>query len=189
MQRNTRDSPAAVLLALHAIEGNDATAIPVDDADRLGRRTVDTNRRFEAETPRAVDGLEAGADHLHEPLCRPELLLDFRTCKRKGGPAVVAGKGRDLALDYLFEVLGRRVRVEGCHRRCSEEERPEKGSENGHVITKWRPSAHEDEAIELFTGVAAGTPDAEGNYPADTIYGRVAEQLDAFDRALDQREV
>jgi predicted ATP-dependent protease len=50
-------------------------------------------------------------------------------------------------------------------------------------------AAHVDEAIELFTGVAAGTPDAEGNYPADTIYGRVAEQLDAFDRALDQREV
>lgn len=50
-------------------------------------------------------------------------------------------------------------------------------------------AAHVDEAIELFTGVAAGTPDAEGNYPVDTIYGRVAEQLDAFDRALDEREV
>ena len=50
-------------------------------------------------------------------------------------------------------------------------------------------AAHVDEAIELFMGIAAGTPDSEGNYPADTIYGRVAAQLDEFDRALDEREV
>lgn len=49
-------------------------------------------------------------------------------------------------------------------------------------------AAHVDEAVELFTGVAAGTPDADGNYPADTIYGMVAAQLVEFDRALDERE-
>jgi predicted ATP-dependent protease len=46
---------------------------------------------------------------------------------------------------------------------------------------------HVDEAIELFTGVPAGTPDAAGNYPADSVYGRIAGQLVAFDRALDLR--
>ena len=50
-------------------------------------------------------------------------------------------------------------------------------------------AAHLDEAIELFTGIAAGVPDANGNYPADTIYGRVAAQLVEFDRALDERDV
>ena len=49
-------------------------------------------------------------------------------------------------------------------------------------------AAHVDAALELFTGVAAGTPDADGNYPADTIYGRVAAQLVEFDRALDERD-
>jgi predicted ATP-dependent protease len=48
--------------------------------------------------------------------------------------------------------------------------------------------AHLDEAIELFTGIPAGTPDAEGAYPADTIYGRVAAQLAEFDHALDERD-
>ena len=44
-----------------------------------------------------------------------------------------------------------------------------------------------DEAIELFTGVPAGVPDAKGDYPPDTVYGRIAAQLVAFDRALDAR--
>ena len=50
-------------------------------------------------------------------------------------------------------------------------------------------AAHVDEVIELFTGIAAGTPDANGNYPADTILGRVTAQLVEFDRALDARDV
>jgi predicted ATP-dependent protease len=46
---------------------------------------------------------------------------------------------------------------------------------------------HVDEAIELFTGMPAGAPDAAGNYAPDTVYGRIAERLVAFDRALDTR--
>lgn len=46
---------------------------------------------------------------------------------------------------------------------------------------------HVDEAIELFTGVPAGVPDDAGNYPPDSVYGRIAAQLVAFDRALDAR--
>ncbi|MEK9661819.1 MAG: AAA family ATPase, partial [Alphaproteobacteria bacterium] len=46
---------------------------------------------------------------------------------------------------------------------------------------------HVDEALELFTGVAAGTPDSDGNYAPDTVYGRIATQLVAFDKALDAR--
>jgi predicted ATP-dependent protease len=46
---------------------------------------------------------------------------------------------------------------------------------------------HVDEAIELFTGMPAGAPDAAGNYAPDTVYGRIAERLVAFDRALDMR--
>ncbi|MGE0748210.1 MAG: Lon protease family protein [Rhodospirillales bacterium] len=46
-----------------------------------------------------------------------------------------------------------------------------------------------DEAIELFTGLPAGTPDANGDYPPDTIYGKVAAQLAAFDSALAERAV
>ena len=34
-----------------------------------------------------------------------------------------------------------------------------------------------DEGIELLTGVTAGTPDAKGNYPADTVNGRVMKRL------------
>ena len=44
-----------------------------------------------------------------------------------------------------------------------------------------------DEAIELFTGVPAGEPDAEGQYPAESVYGRVMVQLEAFDRILTER--
>jgi predicted ATP-dependent protease len=44
-----------------------------------------------------------------------------------------------------------------------------------------------DEAIELFTGVAAGEPDAEGDYPVDSVFGRVVAQLEAFDMALTER--
>jgi ATP-dependent Lon protease len=34
-----------------------------------------------------------------------------------------------------------------------------------------------DEGIELLTGVPAGTPDAKGNYPADTVNGKVMKRL------------
>ena len=37
-----------------------------------------------------------------------------------------------------------------------------------------------DQGLELLTGVAAGTPDAAGNYPAGTLNQRVAARLDAF---------
>lgn len=50
-------------------------------------------------------------------------------------------------------------------------------------------AAHLDEAIELFTGIPTGVADGDGNYLADTIYGRVAAQLVEFDRALDERNV
>jgi predicted ATP-dependent protease len=49
-------------------------------------------------------------------------------------------------------------------------------------------AAHVDEAVELFTGIEAGVPDAEGNYPAGSVYAQVAERLVAFDRALDERD-
>lgn len=45
-----------------------------------------------------------------------------------------------------------------------------------------------DEAIELFTGIPAGTPDGDGVYPADSIYGRIAARLIEFDRILDERD-
>jgi predicted ATP-dependent protease len=45
-----------------------------------------------------------------------------------------------------------------------------------------------DAAVELFTGMLAGSPDADGAYPPDTVYGRIAARLEAFDRALDARD-
>ena len=32
----------------------------------------------------------------------------------------------------------------------------------------------------MLTGLPAGEPDAEGNYPADTVNYRIAARLDAF---------
>jgi len=37
-----------------------------------------------------------------------------------------------------------------------------------------------DEAMELLTGIPAGERDEEGNYPADSINGRVEISLVAF---------
>ena len=37
-----------------------------------------------------------------------------------------------------------------------------------------------EEGIEILTGVPAGKMDAEGNYPADTIYGKVQRQLEKY---------
>ncbi|MDD9928632.1 MAG: AAA family ATPase [Rhodospirillaceae bacterium] len=45
-----------------------------------------------------------------------------------------------------------------------------------------------EEAAELFTGMPVGEPDADGRYPADTLYGKVQAELEAFDRALYERE-
>lgn len=45
-----------------------------------------------------------------------------------------------------------------------------------------------DEAAELYMGLPVGEADAEGRFPADTLYGKVQAQLEAFDRALYDRE-
>jgi predicted ATP-dependent protease len=45
-----------------------------------------------------------------------------------------------------------------------------------------------DEAAELFMETPAGEADADGNYPPDSIFGRVVAQLETFDRALFDRE-
>ena len=44
-----------------------------------------------------------------------------------------------------------------------------------------------DEAVELFTGRAAGEPDAEGNFAPDTVNGLVAARLAEYDRILSER--
>ncbi|MCL2566961.1 MAG: AAA family ATPase [Alphaproteobacteria bacterium] len=36
--------------------------------------------------------------------------------------------------------------------------------------------SHADEGIELLTGVAAGVPDAAGNYPENSIYGKIQKK-------------
>jgi predicted ATP-dependent protease len=36
------------------------------------------------------------------------------------------------------------------------------------------------EAIEVLTGVPAGQPDDEGNFPPETVYGEVQKKLQAF---------
>ncbi|MEE0955521.1 MAG: ATP-binding protein [Eubacterium sp.] len=40
-----------------------------------------------------------------------------------------------------------------------------------------------DQGIELLTGCPAGEPDAEGNYPEDSVHGRVLAKLRAFNQA------
>jgi predicted ATP-dependent protease len=37
-----------------------------------------------------------------------------------------------------------------------------------------------DQGLSLLTGLPAGEPDAEGNYPAGTLNHRIAGRLDAF---------
>jgi hypothetical protein len=39
----------------------------------------------------------------------------------------------------------------------------------------------------LLLGKPAGEADASGNYPPDSIFGRVAARLDIFDRILVER--
>ncbi len=50
----------------------------------------------------------------------------------------------------------------------------------------WSVATIED-AAELMLGRPAGEADAEGNYPPDTIFGRIAPRLDAFDKILAER--
>ncbi|MFQ5783213.1 MAG: Lon protease family protein [Alphaproteobacteria bacterium] len=45
-----------------------------------------------------------------------------------------------------------------------------------------------DDAVTLFTGIEAGVADDDGRYPPETVYGRVATRLEAFDRILAARE-
>ena len=47
----------------------------------------------------------------------------------------------------------------------------------------WSVGTVED-AAALMLGMPAGTADAAGNYPPDTIFGRVAKRLETFDRIL-----
>jgi predicted ATP-dependent protease len=45
-----------------------------------------------------------------------------------------------------------------------------------------------EEALELLLSSEVGAADAAGNYPAGTIYGRVADRLTEYDRILAERE-
>jgi len=44
-----------------------------------------------------------------------------------------------------------------------------------------------EEGIELLTGIPAGRPDAEGNYPPETVYGKVQAKLAQYYRQSMQR--
>ncbi len=44
-----------------------------------------------------------------------------------------------------------------------------------------------DEALELFTGETAGIADANGDYPPESIYGRIAARLVEYDHILEDR--
>jgi predicted ATP-dependent protease len=45
-----------------------------------------------------------------------------------------------------------------------------------------------DHVIELLTGLPAGEADAQGRYPAGSVFDRVMTQLETFDRVLWERE-
>jgi len=46
-----------------------------------------------------------------------------------------------------------------------------------------------EEAIELFTGLQVGEIDAAGQYPTETVYGRVMATLERFDSMLSVRHI
>lgn len=46
------------------------------------------------------------------------------------------------------------------------------------------PVTNIEEGIELLTGVPAGTPDSEGLYSAETVFGQVTARLEAIETAL-----
>jgi len=52
----------------------------------------------------------------------------------------------------------------------------------------WSVSTVED-ALALLLGRAAGSADAEGRYPIDSVFGLVAARLAAFDRILAKRRI
>ena len=43
--------------------------------------------------------------------------------------------------------------------------------------------------IALLTGVPVGVVDASGNYPAQSVYGRVMATLERFDAMLSARHI
>lgn len=45
-----------------------------------------------------------------------------------------------------------------------------------------------EDAVELFTGVPAGKEDENGVFPSDTVFGKVAEKLQRYDRILMERD-
>ena len=46
-----------------------------------------------------------------------------------------------------------------------------------------------EEAIELFTGLPAGTMSGSGDYPLRSVYGRVMARLTRFDTMLTARHI
>ncbi len=50
------------------------------------------------------------------------------------------------------------------------------------------PVSTVDEAITLFTGVEAGEPDDEGNYPPESVHGRVMAQLSEYAEAAKSQQ-
>jgi predicted ATP-dependent protease len=46
-----------------------------------------------------------------------------------------------------------------------------------------------EEAIELFTGIPAGGMDGGGEYPRESVYGRVMARLSRFDTMLTARHI
>ena len=46
-----------------------------------------------------------------------------------------------------------------------------------------------EEAIALFTGMPSGDMDAAGNYPPESVYGRVMARLTRFDTMLTARHI
>ncbi|HEX3500998.1 MAG TPA: S16 family serine protease, partial [Stellaceae bacterium] len=52
----------------------------------------------------------------------------------------------------------------------------------------WSVASVED-ALALLLGRPAGSADADGRYPADSVFGRVAARIAAFDRILAARRI
>ncbi len=46
-----------------------------------------------------------------------------------------------------------------------------------------------EEAIQLFTGMPAGEMDGAGDYPPESVYGRVMARLTRFDTMLTARHI
>ena len=45
-----------------------------------------------------------------------------------------------------------------------------------------------EDAVELFTGMPAGQQDANGDFPEDTVFGKVAAKLQRYDQILMERD-